>query len=191
MSLMVPRRMLGGGITPPAEFADAAELYARRSGRHGTLKYVPPPVNCWIVELTLKSTDPRMLAWQTGQLDSEPKEVVYLWRPATPKERAKEPLTQFVGYKLDELGVSGMIQLLERTNTMSGRGEYKSLEQALKDQTDKRDEGQQKIADEARDNAHDRVMDKRRSVLGIPYLGVGIDLKDDSRKTAPTTASEE
>lgn len=190
MSLALPQRMRVGGIRPPPEFADAAEMYARRTDRHGTLKFIPPPVNCWIVEFTLKPTDPRMKAWQTGQLDSEPKEVIYLWRPSTPRERAKDPLVQFVGYKLDELGVTGMIQLLERTDTTTGRGEYDSLGSAMKDQMDKQVEGQQKIADEAKENAHDRAMDKRRSVLGIPYLGVGIDLKD-SHKTVPTTAPEE
>lgn len=172
-------------IRPPAEFADAVELYARRTDRHGTLKFIPPPVNCWVVQLSLKGNNPLLGGWQGQKLEEEPCEPVYLWRPSTPKETAKAGREHFVGYKLDELGVTGMIALLEQTDTFSGRGQYASQKDAIRDQANKAESGVAKLVDEARKGAVEVGLDKRRQVFGIPYLGVGIDLKHKAPESAP------
>ena len=177
----------GGGLTPPVEFADAVETYARKYGKHGTMRFVPPPVNVWIVEFELRANDPRRSLWQSQRAKEEPKEVVYLWRDATPQEIARaRGQWHRVGYKLDELGVSGLVQFLDRTNLFSGRGEYGSLTEAVKDQANKQEQGEAKELEDARQGAVEIGMDKRRQLFKIPYLNVGIDLK----KT-PTTASGE
>ena len=171
-----------GDIRAPVEFADAVELYARQHGRHATMKFVRPPVNCWVVEFELKAADPRLKAAQ-AQLTETPKEIVYVWREERGKNWMKDK-PRFVGYKLDELGVTGLIAFLEKTNTW-GRGEYKSHEAAAKDQADKAESSRERLAETHRKEAVARGMDQRRQALDIPFLPVGVDLN------APTTAPEE
>lgn len=187
MSLAIPRKYRQRQECPaPQDFADAVELYARRYGRHGTLKFVPWPLNCWVIEFTLMPNDPARLAMQGQKVEDDIVEPVYLLRPSTPAETSKRGGPHEVGYKLDELGVSGMIELLERTNTFSGRGQYASQKEALKDQADKGTEARAKIAETAREEAVEVGMARRRQVFDIPYLTVDIDLK-----TAPEPASQE
>lgn len=184
MGLAIPARLRQGvgACPPPAEFADAVEQYARRSNRHATLKFVPPPVNCWVVELTLRADDPAMLAVQQGKAEA-PTEVVYLWRPSTPRETSKAGRPHMVGYKLDELGVGKMIELLEMTNTTTGRGQYASQTDAVRDQQYKQERAMEAAVDKGRQGAREAAEDKRRSINQIPFVGIGIDLK------TPTTAS--
>ena len=171
-------------ILPPVEFADAVEMYARRHDRNGALRFIPPPVNCWIVAFSLKPNDPRRL------LGDDQEEIVYLWRQPTREERAKQngPLN-YVGYKLDELGVTGLVEFLEKTNTWSGRGQYDSLASAMRDQDEKKATAMQKAVDQGRQDAVDDGMQKRRQVLKIPFLPVGINLKKS--RQGPTTAPKE
>jgi hypothetical protein len=173
----------GGELRPPAEYADAVELYARRNGRHATMKFIPP-LSAWVIEFTLKAGDPRMALAQ-AQITEEPKEVVYVWRWVEKSPLAKG-MGCFVGYRLDELGVGGLIEWLEKSNTW-GRGEYRSHTEAAQDQADKAVKAKEKIADEHRQNAKDRGLEYRRQVGEIPYLTVGITLTDDG----PTTARPE
>ena len=171
MSLALPNGRGGRAFCPPAEFEEVVEMYAREYGRHATLEYIPP-INCWTVEFTLKPDDPRMKGWKQGRLTEEPKEVVYLWRWSKKQN-------QYVGYKLSELGTTGLREFLEKGNSW-GRGQ--SLVDAVNEQEELRVKGDEKRRLEGRANARDLGMDKRRTELDIPYLGVDIDLK------APTTA---
>ena len=180
-----------GDILAPPEFAEAVEQYARKNDRHATMRFMPP-INCWQIEFTLRASDPALKAWKEGMAKEEPKEIVQLWDYVTSRPQGREPLrvTQlrrnamrrgmkldcYIGYKLMDLGVSGVIQFLEEGNTW-GRGQYKSHGDAVKEQMDKRAEGEAKIAADAKQNAVERGMDKRRQVLKIPYHGVGIDLQ--------------
>lgn len=182
MGLALPNRMRVD-VPPPQDFADAVEMYARRSGRHATLKFVPPPVNCWVVELTLRADDPAMLAVQLGKAEETPTEVFYLWRPSTPRETSKAGRPHMVGYKLDELGITKMLEMLEQTNTTTGRGQYASQTEAVRDQQYKQERAMEAAVDKGRQGAREVAEDKRRSINQIPFIGIGIDLK------TPTTAS--
>jgi hypothetical protein len=183
VSLAIPSHLRGevDACPPPPEFADAVETYARRSGRHGTLKFVPV-LRCWVVQLSLKATDPALAGWQAGKLDEQPMEPVYLWREPTPVERLKGA-KGFVGYNLDELGVTGLIEFLEKTDTFSGRGQYASHTEAAADQAYKGEKAREKLQNDAREHARDVAEDRRRQINAIPFLPVGIDF------TPPTTAA--
>ena len=185
MSLAIPKHMRLD-IQPPADFADAVEMYARKSGRHAKLKFVPPPVNCWVVELSLRSDDPTMRGFQAGKLKEAPTEVVYLWRESNAKETARVGRAHMVGYKLDELGVSKMIEMLEQTNTLSGRGQYGSHAEAARDQAYKGERAREKLVDAGRQKARELAEDARRAINKIPFIGIGIDLK-----TAPESAPKD
>lgn len=163
-----------GGVTPPPEFAEAVELYARKHERHGTLEFVPP-INSWVVKLTPRSADPMAKLFNAGA--EEAVEMVQLWR-WDPKQK------QYVGYTLDELGVSGLVGFLEKGNTW-GRGEVKSHTDALNRHMAGQAKASEKAEADARQNAVDRGMEYRRQILEIPYHTVGVDLA-----TAPTTAQE-
>lgn len=182
MSLALPSRLRPGvDLSPPAEFADAVEQYARRSNRHGRLRFVPPPVNCWTIEFTLMANDPARRAMQAQDTD-EQTEIVYLWRPSTPVETSKAGRQHLVGYKLDELGVTGMLEFLEKTDTFSGRGQYRSHAEAAKDQAYKGEKAREALVNEQRENTRHLAEDARRQIFKIPYKTVGIDF------TAPESA---
>lgn len=163
-------------LPPPPEFADAVELYARKTGRHGKLKFVPFPLNCWVVEITRRVDDPMMAAVQSQRVE-EASEPVYLWRDSNPVETAKAGRQHYVGYKLDELGVTGLIEFLEKTNTLSGRGQYNSHAEAARDQAYKGEKAREKIVNDKRENVRDMAEEFRRQINKIPLLGVGIDLQ--------------
>lgn len=176
----------GGGISPPAEFADAVEMYARKYGKHATLKFIPPPVNVWAVEMSLGVNDPRNMIHQK-QVGEQPTEIVYLWREATPQEIARNSgRWHRVGYKLDELGVAGITKFLDKTNLFSGRGQYSSMSEAMKDQDNKRERAEAKAVSDAREESRHVAMDMRRQILGIPLLPGGIESK---QSTTPKSAS--
>lgn len=182
MTLALPTRM-GTDLRAPVEYADAVEMYARKSGRHAKLVFVPPPVNCWVVQFTLKANDPTLAGFQAGKLEDEPNEPVYIWRESNALESYKAGRRHFVGYKLDELGVTGLLAFLEKTDTFSGRGQYASHTEAAKDQLDKGERAREKAESDAREGARQLAEDARRQINKIPFLPVGIDL------TTPTTAS--
>jgi hypothetical protein len=107
----------------PYEFRDAVELWARQYGRHAKIGY-NIFMRCPVVEITLKPEDPRMRAWRDGKLRVEPTEAVPLHYQ--PSEGAPyQPMN------LDMLGVSGLIEMLEKANTWTGRGEYSSMREAV------------------------------------------------------------
>ena len=176
MSLALPAHLAGGGdqFPPPTEFAEAVEMYARQNGRHGTLKFIQI-MNCWIIEFTLRAADPRRLAWKMGAAKEEPKEVVNLWR-------FDQKQQMYIGYKLDELGISGLLEFLNRGNTSQSA---ESLSDSVRKQAQSQEDAQEKIKKSKRDDARHRGMLDRRQALGIPILPIGIDLK------APTTAPRE
>lgn len=175
MGLALPKSMLRHWDRSPApiEFSDAVELYARRFGRHGRLHFVPV-LNCWIVELKVGEF------WVIGEESDdqseasahalEPTEVFYLTRPSTPAERASTGAPT-MGYKLDELGVQGMIDYLERTNTLTGRGEFTSNYDAAIQQLEQQRVGVGKVVQGHKDNAVYSQQQKRKQVEGVQQKG--------------------
>lgn len=184
MTLALPAHLRGevDNYPPPPEFADAVEMYARKSGRSGKLRFVPFPLNCWVVELSLRSSDPALAGFQAGKTE-EPTEPVYLWRDSTPVETTRAGRAHYVGYKLDELGVTGLVEFLERTDTFSGRGTYSSQREAVQDQSYKGEKAREKLLADARQGAREIAEDKRRQINNIPFLPVGIEF------TTPKPAS--
>ena len=106
------------------EIADAVELWARRSGRHATIGWVPTDPPTPQVRITLKPDDGRLEAYRQGLVSEEPVETVELvdW---------EEGSLQSTPLNLGDLGVSGVMEILEKGDTWSGRGEYDSLQQGV------------------------------------------------------------
>lgn len=167
--------------TPPAAVADAVELWARQYGRHATMKYVPlasPP--CWSVNLSLKPDDPALRPWQEGRASHKPTEGVLLieWDAEAGEV---SPITgqrsgAYRPVDLEEYGPTGVVELLEKGNTWSGRGEFGSLAEAVVVAATRSREEREKIKARQRQWARDYAGDVRRQYLKIPFLPVGVAL---------------
>ena len=170
-----------GLAAPPVEIADEVEMYARESGRHATLHLVPTKfVNghvaeaTWVARFTLRPTDPRMKLYQEQKIGEVPTEDVWFNAPNPASKTwadAYEPLD------IIQMGASGVRRFLEKGNTWSGRGEFKSIEDQLGHIRDKNETEREKTYEDARYRSKKQAVDKRRSLLKIPFLGVGTDLK--------------
>lgn len=161
--------------TAPVEFADAVEQWARGYGRHATLKYVPL-MGCWSVNLSLKPGHPDLKAFQEGRASVEPTEGVLLveWDEAAgpPNKTTGNPMGEYRAVDLEEYGPSGIVALLERGNTWSGRGEFGSLADAVRVAATRNREEKERIKARLRDDARHLAADQRRQILGIPFVGV-------------------
>lgn len=177
-----------GGRTAPVEISDGLELWARQHGGHASLKWLDAPMNCWVVRLSLKVGDPRLQS-------DKPYEQVYLheyrdaewWAKHAPeKARRHQRSNRIMGgsyaFDLDELGLEGVIQILDRGNLLSGRGEFRSAEEAGRKQVEKFRSAKHKRRLSLREDARHDALDKRRSILKIPFLPIGIEF--DTNGTA-------
>ncbi len=169
------------GRRAPAEFRDGVEEWARKHGRHANLKYLDEPMNCWAVMLSYKAGDPR-------HKDGTQDEPVFLhrWRDAEwwakfDPDRAKRHhrtnviKPHYQALDIMDIGLTGIIEILDKGDLLSGRGEHKSAEAAGRATVDKfrTDKHRRRLA--ARDEAGHRAKDIRRRLLKIPFLPVGIE----------------
>lgn len=153
----------------PTEMQDEVEKWARQSGRHATVVWKPPPLACFAVEIDLRPSDERLKAWQEGDLEEKPKELVYLHR-WDGEEGRYEPI------HLHELGTQGLLTHLRRGDTWSGRGKFDSIQEAVQHSIQSWKDRKEKMRERARDRAIQKGLSVRRQVCGIPFEKVGIDL---------------
>lgn len=163
----------------PVEVADAVELWARQYGRHATLTFVPP-MGCWSVNLTLKPDDPALKRYQEGEATEVPTEGVLLleWdaEVGDPNPTTGKKAGAYRAVNLEEYGPSGVVALLEKGNTWSGRGEFGSLQEAVIGAASRNREEAAKQKERQRQWARDYAGDVRRQTLKIPYVRVGVEL---------------
>ena len=172
--------------SPPTDIADEVEVWARQSGRHATLRFVPTVLRgnraargTWTVRMTLKSDDKRLRAVRDGVLAEEPMEVVWLHEPD-----AKEP-GGYRPYDLAMLGSGGVKAFLDKGNMWSGRGAFNSLaDQLRKVNADNAAMKDRNYAD-AKDGMRADVRDKRRQYLKIPFIRVLMNLKKGAQTATP------
>lgn len=159
----------------PHEFSDAVELHFRKSGRHANIVWIPEPVCQWQIRITLRPDDPVLAAWRAGELEEEPVETVEI-------TFYDEEAGLYVGRELDELGVSGLTEMLEKGDMWSGQGRFGSIQDALTWQVENQRNTQERLRNAMRDEAMAVGRAVRKRVTGEPILPVGIDL---STTTSP------
>ncbi len=107
----------------PYEFRDTAELFARRYGGHGDIVWVAAPVNCWQVRFTLKPGDPRLRHPDDGthyeavllhEFVDPAREPTHPKLDQLPRDSRNRYKPAFVAIELDELGTSGLQEILEK-----------------------------------------------------------------------------
>ena len=178
----------------PPDVQDAAELYARKSGRHARVHFVP--VAGWFVRFELRQTDPAMRTYLEGRTGDVPTEDSffhvknpYEGRIMSPQDvkadsrfksspliawHAGRKVRQAPYLQLDilQMGASGVTLFLEREDTWSGRGEFASLPEATKYLQEKDRQGKASLREHAEDQAGRRAKDLRRVLGKIPFLRV-------------------
>ena len=130
----------------PVEFQDAVETHFRKSGRHATIVWIPAPIKQWQVRISMRPGDPALAAYQAGDTDEEPVETVEIVCRV-------EGMGGYQGYELDELGVSGLIDMLEKADSWSGRGTFDSIGQAMHYQVQNQKEFKERLAKSLKDEA--------------------------------------
>lgn len=172
----------------PWQMQDALEKWARGFGKHAKIEYLthtdPPTPQ---VKISLDPDDPRRQAgeqWETVQL------VVWDEEGET-HPRTGKPMGAYVPIPLEELGTSGLIELLNRTNVQTGRGEYASLQEAIHDQWTKALEAQRRERRKHRDAAIQFGRQFRRRIFDIPHHRVGIELSSSPSPPAEPTPSKD
>lgn len=142
------------GARVPVEMQDAVELWARSKGRHARIAYIPA-MRTYVVEIELKADDPRMRGWQEGRLPVKPTEQVFLhYQP--------KPGSSFKPLALEDIGVSGLMEILNKGDMTSGRGEYSSPQEVVNAIGRRNEALEESIKKAARDNARQRGRDLYR-----------------------------
>lgn len=178
----------------PNEFSEAVEHYARQHGGHARIEWVPAPANVWRVMLTLKPGDPRMKAGQTEEavtlhewVSPDPTHPSYPWHDLKKLDRLRrnnrnQRIASYVSLELEELGPTGMVEMLEKGSLLSGRGEFKSPEAAMHHVLHRHRMLQERRRLQLKSRNKDRLTDERRRILKIPFLPVGIELGRPNKK---------
>ncbi len=157
----------------PVAFQDAVELHFRKSGRHARIVWIPIPVKQWQVRVTMRPGDPALAAWQAGEAPEEPVEtieIVYF----------DDEARTYRGYELDEIGVSGLIEMLEKADSWSGRGRFGSIPQAMHYQVQSQKEHKDKLKKYLRGEVEAAARSIQHIIKKEPFLTVGIDFDNPS-----------
>jgi hypothetical protein len=181
--------------SPPPLVADAVEQWARSWGRCPSRVEFNEDVGCWVIRLARKADDPARRAVREGlfstamqdglserQKEARERALAGAVRDAeTESVMLSEPAGEGLGYRalnIHELGPSGVVQVLDRANLWSGRGEHRSLQEGIWSVRAETAAREERLLDEAEQAGRDIAADIRRRALKIPYVGVGIDLKN-------------
>jgi hypothetical protein len=163
----------------PLEFQDAVELHFRKSGRHANIVWIPEPVCQWQVRITLRPDDPALRSFQAGEAEEEPIETVEI-------TYFDEQTGLYVGHELDELGVSGLVEMLEKGDMWSGQGRFSSIQDAMTWQVETQRSARERLRNAMRDEASAVARDVRKRVLNEPVLPVGISFNESPPDKGPT-----
>lgn len=174
---------------------DGVELWARKHGRAADVKWYGAPMNCWAVVLGFRAGDPRL-----AQGESAEPVFLHEWRSAgwwaehDPRgarrhHRTNRIMGAYKAFELDELGLSGIIEILDRGDLQSGRGEFRSAAEAGRQSVETFRTAKHRRRRAARDESEHRAKFDRRKFLKIPLIGVGIEFRspDNSSTSSKDT----
>ena len=158
----------------PVEIADAVALWGRNRGLQAKLVWKPavrPP--CFAVEIELKPDDPRMKMYREGRLEEKPVEFVPLFY----KEYDEFGGSKFVASDIEQMGATGVVNLLEQGDLMTGRGDAKNLLDACRKVQESNEQRRKQLKRDILAACADRTRDHRRAILGNPLVPVTSDTK--------------
>lgn len=173
--ITVARRGVGGrryeAPALPPGVADVVELYAREGGRTATMHHAPHGV--WFARFSLRSNDKRMILFRQGLAAEPPTEDVWFHRFNPGAAKRGEP--DYLPLDLWQIGATGVKDFLEKGNTWSGRGEYRSLEHAIEVSDRANERHRQKVKADAEDDVRHMAKESRGFRLKLPrsFFGRG------------------
>ena len=100
------------------------------------------------------------------------------------------PTGKWKALDIEQYGPSGIVAMLEQADVWSGRGEHRSLLEFFHEVVNNNRARREKVRNAQREFIRDRAADRRRQVLGIPLIQVGIELGRKltrGRKSRPAT----
>lgn len=160
-------------MLPPVDIADSVELWARQQGRHARL-FWHPLLKCFCIEFQLRADDPRLRRIQDGtaKLESVPTESVPLhsWNPKTKRYEA---------WDLEQRGVTGIIEHLDKANLLSGRGEYNTLWESMAAVEKKNAENRERMRRFAGEGGREDAAPLRRRILGNAWVTVPANIRSE------------
>lgn len=163
------------GRVPPVEYADAVEKWARGRGRHARLVWMSVTGN-WQVRFTLMPNDPRGSS-------ATPWEPLDLLRPGKIRAPSGKWIPGYVGVELDELGIGGIVAILEETSLETGR--YRSTEEVVTDHYERQKRLREHSHASLKDDSAAVARDVYRQVNKVPFERVGIDLSPEAPARSP------
>jgi hypothetical protein len=169
----------------PGWAQEEAQSWASQYGRTADVVWVPG-MNCWDVQLSLRSSDPMLGAFNSGRTSEAPVEHVYLMEPNPfygQTVNGKKQINRYISILLEQMGPSGLREFLEKGDTWSGRGEFNGLMDAVNRNRAAASAAKDKLRDSNRNDAIDMGREVRRQVLGIPLIPVGVEIPKESNET--------
>lgn len=141
---------LGGTPSIPVDIADAVEVWARGRGRHARMEW-HPVLNCPVIHFTSRqNADETSESLMLNEWDAEKGHHVPL--------------------NLGDYGASGIINLLERADTHSGRGEFKTLADAVQANIEHNARVREAHTKESEEIFREAAWLHRRTILGTPVV---------------------
>lgn len=167
---------ISGVPVAPADISDAVIVWARNQGRRSRGVEWDQEHNCFVIRMTRRMEDPIHKARQEGRVsEDDTYETIYLqgwvW---TDQKNGKG---KFLPYDLNMYGPSGIIELLDRGNMATGRGEYASLQQYISATVARNKDKKEAWKRQAEDQARETANRFRRKVLNLPMVPVNAGLK--------------
>lgn len=191
--LITPVRFGRQNILPqaPHEIRDEVEMYARESGRTGSVHFIP--FGGWFVRLGPRCNDKALLLAQAGHVAEDALSEDVFLRIRNPyegqttdiagkPESKKYPLIREMDYgmrkqeaflHLDiyQMGASGVRAFLDKGNVESGRGEFRSIEDSVQKARERTREAKERNRAAAHERTRERVTERLRYKLRT-FVGV-------------------
>jgi hypothetical protein len=163
----------------PADIADAVEVWARGQGRRSRLEW-DVEAECFVIRLSRPASDPVLAAVHAGRVGPDlATENVHLRAWAWDDEEHRRG--HFEPYRLDDFGATKLIELLDRGNTASGRGEFNSIEHYITATVAANRQRREDFFNERMEAIRERVHRHRRRVLGLPWMPVTRNIVNNTR----------
>lgn len=144
----------------PPDISEAVEMWARQRGRHARMEW-NPHLGCAAIHFRAAGISEGFADGPVIHADRTESVALHEWDPTR---------GHYVPLNLAEYGAQGIVALLEKADTYSGRGEHNSLQESI-EAVQRRNaalrESQLKAGEEA---GREMAWLHRRSVLGTPVV---------------------
>lgn len=171
--LWLPRRLARSRaderINLPDEIQDAVIQWGRDHGRNMRLEW-NLPMQCPQITTERMANDPMR--------EREEVQTVLLQVPGTIKHpRSGKEMPGLVAMKITQYGAAGVVKWLDEQNTW---GRSKTIDQHVDEVISNNEARRAQQSKDAEEDGRARAWLKRRSWLKIPFLTVGVDLKNSN-----------